>query len=368
MTAVSVRLEDGRHYEVVVGHGVLPELGDRCQALGLGRRCALIGDAALTDSLVDTAVRSLRAAGFDVLVLPYGAGEEGKSLASVEGLVGHMLEAELDRGAWVTAIGGGVVGDLAGFVAASYLRGVPVVQVPTTIVAQVDASMGGKTAVNHGLGKNLIGAFHQPRLVLTDTDALRTLPRAEIVAGMAEVVKHGIIRDPELFAFLERELTAVVEMQIGADDLDWLIRRNAQIKADVVSADEREGGLRAILNYGHTVGHAIEAATAYAHYRHGEAVLLGMVAAAQIAAELDLWESDATRERHDALLDRLGVPAGVAAVDAAQIVDRTRADKKRVDGRNRFVLARGIGRVEVVDGVEDAVVRDAVDYLQRTYP
>jgi 3-dehydroquinate synthase len=364
---ISVSLPDGRTSPVAVGHQSLDGLGARCRELELGRHCALIGDEALLDSFVGQVETSLQAAGFEVLVLPYGAGEQGKNLTSVEELVGGMLGAELDRGAWVAAVGGGVVGDLAGFVAASYLRGVDVVQVPTTIVSQVDASIGGKTAVNHRLGKNLIGAFHQPRLVWADTDCLRTLPRAEIVAGMAEVVKHGIIRDPELFAFLEERLTDVVEMRIDADELDWLIARNAQIKADVVSADEREGGLRAILNYGHTVGHAIEAATAYRRYRHGEAVLLGMAAAGEIAARLRMWDSSAARSRHDALVERLGLPPGIADVDAGHIVERTRADKKRIDAKSRFILARDIGRVEVVEGVDDAIVRDAVDYLQNTY-
>jgi 3-dehydroquinate synthase len=364
MTAIGIDLPDGRHYDVVVGHDILASLGERCRALGLGDRCALIADAALTDTLAETVADSLRRAGFEVLTLPYSAGEQGKNLASVEALVGELLEAGFDRGAWVAALGGGVVGDLGGFVAASYLRGVDLVQVPTTIVAQVDASIGGKTAVNHPLGKNLIGAFHQPRLVLTDTGVLRSLPRAEVVAGLAEVVKHGIIRDPELFGFLEERVEDVVEMKIDAGELDWLIARNAGIKAAVVSADEREGGLRAILNYGHTIGHAIEAATSYKRYRHGEAVLLGMIAAGELAARRGLWESTIDRQRHDALIERLGVPPGIGDVDPATITERTKADKKRVGGRHRFVLARRIGAVDIVDGVEDDQVRATVDALQ----
>ena len=367
MTFIRVHMPVGRRYDVVVGHGILGELGARCRDLGLGGRCALVADAALADTLAGRAADSLEAAGFDVLRLSYAEGEGGKNLGSVEALVGQMLEAGFDRGAWVAALGGGVVGDLAGFVAASFLRGIDVVQVPTTIVAQVDASMGGKTAVNHRLGKNLIGAFHQPRLVLTDTDALRTLPRAEAVAGLAEVVKHGIIRDEELFAFLEARIDDVVDMRVTADELDWLIARNAQIKADVVTADEREGGLRAILNYGHTVGHAIEAATGYTRYRHGEAVLLGMLAAGDLAERLGMWEAGA-RQRHDARVTRLGVPAGASTIDAERIVARTKADKKRRDGQHRFILARRIGSVEIVDGVEDAQVRAAVEALQAAHP
>ena len=367
MREVAVRLPDGRAYDVVVGHGAIAALGERCRALELGGSCALIGDAALADTFVESARRSLRDAGFEVLLLEYASGEEGKNLASVEELSSGMSGAGLDRGAWVAAVGGGVVGDLAGFAAASYLRGVDVVQVPTTIVSQVDASIGGKTAVNLRSGKNLVGAFHQPRLVLADTDSLRTLPREEVVAGLAEVVKHGVIRDEELFAFLERCLEEVVEMRIAAAELDDLIARNARIKAEVVAADEREGGLRAILNYGHTIGHAIEAASGYG-FRHGESVLLGMAAAAEIAARLGLWESAEARSRHDALVERLGVRPGIAGIDAGSIFEHTRADKKRASGRNRFILARGIGRVEVVDGVDDGVVREAVSFLQDKYP
>ena len=364
MTAIGIDLPDGRHYDVVVGHDILQSLGERCRNLGLGDRCALITDAALTDNLATVAAVSLRDAGFEVLTVPYAAGEGGKNLASVETLVGAMLEAGFDRGAWVVALGGGVVGDLGGFVAASFLRGVDVVQVPTTVLAQVDASIGGKTAVNHPLGKNLIGAFHPPRLVLTDTAALQSLPPAEVASGLAEIVKHGIIRDAELFGFLEERVEDVVDAKLTAHELVWLIARNARIKADVVSADEREGGLRAILNYGHTVGHAIEAATSYKRYRHGEAVLLGMIAAGELAARRGLWESSADRERHDGLIERLGIPAGVGDVDAATITERTKADKKRVGGRHRFVLARRIGAVDIVDGIDDDQVRATIDALQ----
>lgn len=370
MTDINIRMPDGRQYDVVVGHNILSSLGARCRALGLGDRCALIADQALMaptaegPGLAGTAADSLAQAGFDVLTIPYAAGEGGKNLQSVEALVGHMLEAGHDRGCWVVALGGGVVGDLAGFVAASFLRGVDVVQVPTTVLAQVDASIGGKTAVNHALGKNLIGAFHPPRLVLTDTASLHSLPRPEVVSGLAEVIKHGIIRDVELFEFLEDRLEDVADMKLEADELDWLIARNAQIKADVVSADEREGGLRAILNYGHTIGHAIEAATQYKRYRHGEAVLLGMLAAADLSARRGLWDNAAEHERHDALVQRLGVPAGLGAVDAASIAERTKADKKRMSGRHRFILARRIGTVDIVDGVDDAQVRETVDALQ----
>lgn len=367
MPTVDLALKDGRSYPIHVGHGLLTELGHRCAELGLGHRVAAVADGAVVDSCLGPAAQSLRRAGFDVVEVIYRGGEEGKNLSSLEDVLGQMIDAELDRGAWIAAIGGGVVGDLAGYAAAAYLRGIDFVQVPTTIVSQVDASVGGKTAVNHRLGKNMVGAFHQPRMVLIDTDSLRTLPRAERVGGMGEVIKHAVIRDAELFAFLEEHLEAVVELEIAADKLDWLIARNVEIKAAVVAEDPEERGLRAILNYGHTIGHAIEAATRYRSYGHGEAVALGMLAASHIAAARGMWPA-ADRRRHDDLLVRLGVRGGLARVDAEAIVERTRADKKRRDGQLRFVLPQKLGQVALVDDVGEAAVRDAVVQIQADFP
>ena len=363
MKTVRVELGEARAYDVVVGDDLLTDSGDLCHGLGLQDRCALVYDAALADTALPRVMQSLQGAGFQPQAIAYDGGEHGKRLTSVEAIIGGMIAAGLDRGTWVAALGGGVVGDMGGFVAASYLRGVPVVQMPTTIVSQVDASLGGKTGVNHALGKNLIGAFHQPRLVLSDTSTLRHLPEAERVAGLAEVVKHAVIRDEELFSFLEENIEAVVSMQIGADDLEWLIARNAAIKAAVVSADEREGGLRAILNYGHTIGHAIEAATEYKAYRHGEAVILGMIAAGRIATRLGTWPADA-EARQQALLERLGIPAGVGRVDPQEIFARTKTDKKWRDGKLRFILPRRIGEAYVADDIEQDVVRDGISHLQ----
>jgi len=367
MPTVDLSLQGQSPYTVHVGHGLLADVGRHCADLGLGRRVAAVVDAAVVDSCLGPAAQSLKRAGFEVVTVSYDGGEAGKNLASLDGILGRMIEAELDRGAWVLAVGGGVVGDMAGFAASTYLRGIDFVQVPTTIVAQVDASVGGKTAVNHGLGKNMVGAFHQPRAVLIDTDSLRTLPRAERVGGMGEVVKHAVIRDVELFAFLEEHLEAVVDLEIDADRLDWLIARNVEIKAAVVAEDPEERGLRAILNYGHTIGHAIEAATQYRSYSHGEAVTVGMLAAGHIAAARGMWPAE-DRLRHDALLERLGLPAGLSQVDADLIVDRTRADKKRRDGQLRFVLPRGLGDVVLVDDVDEAALRAAVAHVRERCP
>lgn len=363
MKTVRVELSQERAYDVVVGHDLLARCGPLCRDLDLQDRCALIYDAALTDTALPRVIESLRAAGFAPVSIPYDGGEAGKQLSRVEAMIGSMIEAELDRGTWVAALGGGVVGDMGGFVAASYLRGVNVVQMPTTIVSQVDASLGGKTGVNHALGKNLIGAFHQPRLVISDPGTLRHLPEAERVAGLAEVVKHAVIRDDELFDFLEAKIENIVSMQIEDEDLDWLIARNATIKAAVVKADEREGGLRAILNYGHTIGHAIEAATDYKAYRHGEAVMLGMIGAGRIATQLGTW-SESDEARQQALLVRLGIPAGVQAVDGEEILERTRADKKWRDGKLRFILPRRIGDAFVADDIEQDAVRAGIAHIQ----
>ena len=364
MHRVEVEVATGS-YAVLIGHDIISELGSHCRALELGSRVAVIADQAL-GGFTPLAVGSLRDHGFDPVEIEFSGSDAAKNLTVAEEIFGRLIEAELDRGSWVMALGGGVVGDLGGFVAASYLRGIDCVQVPTTVVAQVDASLGGKTAVNHRLGKNTIGAFHQPRLVFTDTSSLRSLPLRERVAGTAEMVKHGIIRDEELFVFLEQHLESFIDMSIEPERLDWLIARNVTLKAGVVSCDERESGLRGILNYGHTIGHAIEAATDYRQYNHGEAVILGMAAAGEIACHLGLWPEH-ERHRQDALLERLGVPAGIGRVDAALIVERTRADKKRIDGKTRMVLCRHLGQAELVEDIDDATIRIGVNHIQGKY-
>ena len=365
METIEVTTKD-RTYAIVVGHGIMNSLGERCRTLPLGEQVAVISDVAVGATYLHGVVGGLEKAGYKVVPILFPGGDGTKNLVEAEKIFAAMIAAEMDRSAWVVALGGGVVGDMAGFVAATFLRGIPFVQVPTTIVAQVDASIGGKTAVNHSLGKNLIGSFHQPHMVLTDTAALGSLPLPEMVAGMAEVVKHAIIRDAELFSFLEENLEASVSLQLTPDSVDWLIFRNVGIKVAVVREDEREVGIRAILNYGHTLGHAIEAATSYQKYRHGEGVILGMIAAGHIAVRQGFW-SEAERGRQDALLARLGVPGGIGQVSAEAIVERTRADKKRVAGKTRLILGKAIGRVEIVDHLGEDELREGVDYLQDQY-
>jgi len=301
--------------------------------------------------------RALRLAGFDPTVVVIPDGEEHKTLATLGSIYDALLGAGVDRGTPLVALGGGVVGDLTGFAAATLLRGVPVVQVPTTLLAQVDAAIGGKTAVDHPAGKNLIGAFHQPRLVVADVDTLATLPRRELLAGLAEVVKYGVIGDAALFERIEADPQAV--LTLAPDVLVGVVAACARQKAAVVAADEREErGERAILNFGHTVGHAIETAAGYGRFLHGEAVAIGMVAAARVSHALGIADAT-TPERIRRTLERLGLPVAVPAdVPAAALVAAMRSDKKSAGGRIRFVAVEQVGRVRLVPlAAEDIVER-----------
>ncbi len=353
-----------RTYPVHIGHGTLADIGGRCADLELGSRVAVVADTNVAPHYLDPVLNSLQAAGFQPGSIPFSGGDPAKTLNTADRILAELIRAGYDRSAWILAAGGGVVGDLAGFVASVFLRGIPFVQLPTSLLAQVDASVGGKVAVNHALGKNLVGAFHQPRLVWIDTRVLQTLPRRELVGGLAEIVKHAVIRDPHLFEFLEKRLESIVSLECPPDELNWLIARNVEIKAAVVAADERESGLRMILNYGHTVGHAIESATSFQQYRHGEAVILGMMAAGEIAVGRQLWSRD-ERDRHDALLLRLPLPAGLELPDPDRVIERVHSDKKRLGGRLRFVLPTALGAVKIVEGIEEAEIAQALHHVSR---
>jgi 3-dehydroquinate synthase len=253
-----------------------------------------------------------------------------------------FVSARLERRSCVVALGGGVVGDLAGFAAATYLRGVPYVQIPTTLLAQVDSSVGGKTGINHREGKNLVGAFYQPRMVLIDVAVLRTLPQREFVAGLAEVIKYGIIEDPNLFQLLESRVQAL--MRLDPDLLMEVIANSCAIKAQVVEKDEREDDYRAVLNFGHTLGHALEAATAFRVFLHGEAVSIGMAKAAIISAQQGLCDALVVRRIHD-LLEKSGLPTGIpTSLEPGRLIHGLELDKKSADGKIKFVLCEKIGR------------------------
>jgi 3-dehydroquinate synthase len=280
--------------------------------------------------------------------------EASKNLRTVERICRLLVGAGADRRAVIVALGGGVLGDVAGFVAASYARGVSLVHIPTTLVAQVDSAIGGKTGVNLPEGKNLVGAFYQPRLVLADPDLLRTLPAREYRSGIYEVMKYGVIGDPALFRYLEKNFEKLIRRDAAA--LGWVISRCVRAKARVVSRDERESGLREMLNFGHTVAHALESATAYRKFLHGEAVGWGMIVATLLAVALSELESE-TAARIIRLVSRVGTLPQVKRIAVKPILRAMRADKKARDGVLRFVLPTGIGRVETVAGVPEVLVR-----------
>lgn len=340
-----------RSYPILIGRGLLADPAPFESHL---RRQVMI----VTNSTVGPLyVQSLRAAlgqrQVEIVALPDG--EQFKTLATMERIIGALLEARFDRGCTLLALGGGVVGDITGFAAACYQRGVDYIQVPTTLLAQVDSSVGGKTAVNHALGKNMIGAFHQPRLVLADTDTLSTLPDRELRAGVAEIIKYGLIRDAGFFGWLEANIHALLARDPPA--LAHAIERSCRNKAEVVAADERESGQRALLNLGHTFGHAIETGLGYGSWLHGEAVAAGMCLAADLSARLG-WLSRTDAERAIALIDDGGLPTQLPSqLGPEQMLALMAVDKKVQEGRIRLVLLEEIGRAVVTGAYEHGALR-----------
>jgi 3-dehydroquinate synthase len=348
-----------RSYDIVCGSGILASIGPRITAAG-GRRAVIVTDAAVAETHAAAVAKSLASASIDAATVVVPSGETSKSLASLGRLWDEFARLAVDRVTHIVAVGGGVVGDLAGFAAATFARGIPVWQVPTTLVAQVDSAIGGKTGINLSGGKNLVGAFWQPRGVLADIATLATLPDREYRSGLAEVVKYGMILDAAFFAWLEDSAAALVGRTEEA--LAHAVERSAALKAEVVERDERElTGLRAVLNYGHTFGHAYETASGYGTLLHGEAVAIGMDRAARLAERLGRIGGDVVA-RQTALLDRLALPTTPppGLVDPEPLIAIMRRDKKSVAGRLRFVLPDRIGHVELVDGVPENVVREVL--------
>ncbi len=349
-----------RSYSIVIGRRVADRLGRACVKLGFGTRCAVVTDSQVGPRHAPRVLESLRRAKFEPVLLTFPAGENSKTLAQVESLYHTLAEHRFERRSFLVALGGGVVGDVAGFVAGTYLRGIPYVQVPTTLLAQVDSSVGGKTGVNLPAGKNLVGVFHQPRLVLCDLATLDTLPEREYRAGLAEVIKYGIIRDARFFEQLETDLDRLLQREEAA--LGNVVARSCEIKAEVVGRDETESGLRAILNFGHTIGHALEAITGYEQYLHGEAIAIGQVAATRLSARLTgLPEADVERIR--TLFERAGLPTRVelTADQKKSLLKAMQVDKKVSGGRVKFVLAEAIGRVRWGVAVPDRAILKALE-------
>jgi 3-dehydroquinate synthase len=305
--------------------------------------------------------KSLAAAGFKLRIVEMSDGERYKRLASIEKLAEKLAQSGADRNAVILAFGGGVVGDVAGLLASLYMRGVDVVQIPTTVLAQVDASIGGKTGVNLCAGKNLLGTFHQPRAVLIDPEVLATLPEREFRAGLYESIKCGVIGKPALFEVLAR--TEVRSLRADPAQLEEVIAESVKLKAEIVSTDERESGLRRVLNFGHTIGHALEAETGYRQFLHGEAVAWGMIAATNISAATDRLDRDIANRIREAML-RLG-PLPTVRVNSRKILNLLQTDKKTRNGKLHFVLPREIGKVEIASNVPDKVVLEAVEELKR---
>lgn len=357
MQQITVHL-GARSYAVHVGAGLLAEVGPECARLGLGRRVAVVTQRRV-GSHAHIVAESLREAGFIPLVAEVPDGEAAKSLDEARVLWDVFLGHGLDRGSAVVAVGGGVVGDLAGFAAATYMRGIAFVQVPTTLLAQVDASVGGKVAVNHPRAKNLVGAFHQPRFVLIDPETLHTLPEREYRAGLAEVVKTGAALNAELFAMLEGNVPDVGRREGRL--LERLIATCCAEKATIVEQDEREeSGLRMVLNYGHTVGHALEALSGYGTWLHGEAVAVGIAVAARLSTRLTLTDAR-TAERQLGLLRALELPTRFETPSPRELWEALRHDKKAREGRVPFVLLKALGHAEVCFDVPAELVLNVLE-------
>lgn len=355
----SVRVHlDSRTYDVLIGHGILAETG-KLAAEKFGRKhCVVVTESNVGPLYADRVRQSLLEAGIATTVITVPAGENSKSMSVVEDVCRQMLRIGLDRKSFLVALGGGVIGDLAGFAASIFLRGIPFIQIPTTVLSQVDSSVGGKTGVNTPEGKNLLGTFSQPGLVIADLHTLKSLPEREHAEGFAEIIKHAAIRDASMFE-------AISEVADGKGDLADLIRRNVQIKARIVEEDEHETtGARALLNFGHTIGHAIEASAGYGELLHGEAVALGMIAAAGISSQLSGLPATA-RGKIVGLIKRFNMPTRLPeGISVETILNHMKHDKKFSEGKIRFVLLRALGQPFVSSDVTQEHIIGAIKSLR----
>jgi 3-dehydroquinate synthase len=355
MKKVAVQLGENS-YEVLIGAGLLGEAGAHLKAMGFTGKAAFVTNPTV-NALYGQALRnSLEAAGLATSTFEVPDGEEYKTLASAGELFLKLGKMRAERQTPVVALGGGVIGDVTGFVAATYLRGVPFIQIPTTLLSQIDSSTGGKTAVDMEGLKNRIGAFYQPKLVLADVSTLKTLPSREFASGLAEVIKHAVIKDKEYFNFIEQHIDKIRAQDARA--LTHIVARSVEIKASYVEQDERDTGIRNVLNLGHTIGHAVESVSGFG-LKHGEAVAIGLVAVCELARRLGvLSEGDAGRIK--ALLQRAGLPVDMPLLDKEKIMDAMGQDKKVHGGRMRFILPHTIGEVAISDDVPPALVREII--------
>ncbi len=360
MKTITVDLGD-RSYPIHIGPGALDALPGAIADTRTAGVIGLVTDENVAPLYADRVRELVEAAGRHTIICVIPAGEAHKRLAQIDRITEAFLKGGLDRSSLLLALGGGIVGDIAGFAAASYMRGIPFIQIPTTIVAQVDSSVGGKTGVNHALAKNIIGAFHQPEAVVIDTSLLESLPARELRAGLAEVIKHGVIADEALFRYMEDNVGAILEKNL--DTLEYPIVRSCEIKAAIVRDDEKEHGVRANLNYGHTFGHGIEAVTDYGHFLHGEAIALGMICAGRLAVNLGLWDG-ATEDRQRACIEAYGLPVSWPDIPVDATLDAMKRDKKVRAGAMKFIVSDGIGHVVHRTDIAEAQARDALACLK----
>ncbi len=351
MKKVRVNL-DSNSYEIRIGSGLLSQSGHWLKENGFAGKLAIITTPVVKKLYGDALKQNLVQEGFKAVILQVPDGEEQKSLETAGRLYNELTDLHAERTTPLVALGGGVIGDLTGFVAATYLRGVPLVQIPTTLLAQVDSSIGGKVAVNFGRLKNRIGAFYQPRLVISDIDSLKSLGPRELSDGLAEIIKYAVIRDERFFTYLERNLDRI--KSLDAEVLEEVVFQSSKTKAEVVEKDEKDFGIRNILNYGHTVGHAIETVSDFT-VGHGEAVAIGMIAAAKISNKLGILDKSEL-DRLNNLVERAGLPTEIPNLKAESIMQAMKHDKKIVNGRIKFILAKSIGEVFTTDDVSPSIV------------
>ena len=351
-------------YEIVIGKSSLEDIGDELSRIGFkqGLKILVVSNKEVSDHYGDCIIKSLIRSKYNPKLLILKAGEEQKNQSSIDLIHNAAYEARLERGSLMIALGGGVIGDMTGFAAATWLRGIHVVQIPTTLLAMVDASIGGKTGINHAKGKNLIGAFHQPKLVLIDPKTLITLPTREFQAGMAEIIKYGVISDLNLFELLENQDNISNISGIDNKLLIEVIERSARSKAEIVIKDEKESGVRAFLNYGHTFGHVIENLCGYGKWLHGEAVAMGMVAVGQLAVQRGLWK-EVEAKRQKKLIEKAGLPSKWPKLELENVLRSLQGDKKVKDGKVSFVMPLKIGEVKIFNNISNQEIEKCLQHL-----
>ena len=358
MNKIRVKLKE-RSYDILIGPSLIKKAGSLIRRLDIGKDAVVITNKKLLSLYKKPLENSLTASGFTVRFEAVPDSERAKAASIATNVIDRISKYDKLKSIFIIAFGGGVIGDLAGFVAAVYKRGIPYVQFPTTLLAQVDSAIGGKVAVDLPIAKNLIGAFYQPRLVISDTSLIKSLSPRQISSGLGEVIKYGVIKDRELFEFLESDYKKV--LKADPSSLEYIVSRASRIKAAVVSKDEFDSkGIRAVLNFGHTIGHAVEAASGYsARYNHGEAIAIGMVIASDISCRMGMMKASELA-RIENLVKRLGLPADIKGLKFSSIYESHLHDKKFLHGRNRLILPVGIGRVKVVEDVPDGIIIEAI--------